>query len=577
MADNQPIFNELLCFLKDSRDSVPSNDLAEIAAKSFSREDINKAADVYIGLRPVSPSAVRDGGVKERRCASHSPSERIKKILGFMHEDAADIPMFVVEKPSNLPPVSLKSIDGVYLSRKMLQLTGEVIELKQAVHEAPDQELKTRLLGCENQLSTVIGFCLNLDRSLKTLQESVDSVIQTQNTRCKCIAVPVNAHQRMQDKQTVPNLQLASGLGLSESRTKDRDESESGGNGTAPGHNRTTARDGHSGSTATSGSGRTGTPSSLDSERHPSRQERTIRPHHTQNDCPAEHISASVNERSSLSDKPPTDQHPANSWAMVASMKDQLSEYRRKHRREYENRLAREASPAQTSAHQQPEGRARQQEPQQRGIQRQPATGGCRRRKQRPRKQQQRQQQQRSVQSSSDQQSDARASHSSSGISSTDISGGILAAPGNGGAQRVMGAQTEGSFVDVSKQRQARYQRKLQSSKRPLRGTGQHVNTDLKLSKLFISLPYGNESIDSVRRMISRITDSSVKCLKRKSISGYTSPFEIYGPKTVLLSIASPERWEKGTNIQLKDRNFKIPSDYYETSAEAERTNNNIS
>ena len=59
---------------------------------------------------------------------------------------------------------------------------------------------------------------------------------------------------------------------------------------------------------------------------------------------------------------------------------------------------------------------------------------------------------------------------------------------------------------------------------------------------------------------------------KRLSAKGFTTPFEVYGSRDVILKLNDNKLWEKKVLFQLSENIKKLPADYFDDDAMSENS-----
>ena len=120
------IANELLCFVHNKINVLPSDTIVQLCEKHYRCQDIETAKRKLFEVCPTEARYVQRKGHKKNTL-------NLDDIVKRFHEldpDADVIPLFVARDLTNLPPITFDSIDVTVLLTKLERLTDQVAMLQ---------------------------------------------------------------------------------------------------------------------------------------------------------------------------------------------------------------------------------------------------------------------------------------------------------------------------------------------------------------------------------------------------------------------------------------------------------------
>ncbi|XP_070546947.1 uncharacterized protein [Ptychodera flava] len=119
------IVNELLCFVWNKIDVLPSDMIVKLCVDTYDDKDVEQAK------RLLFDSCNFDRSRFIRRQGQNKRSNNVQDMLALFHElDECDVPCFVASDLSRLPPIDVSHIDVSVLIKEIRVLQREVSQLK---------------------------------------------------------------------------------------------------------------------------------------------------------------------------------------------------------------------------------------------------------------------------------------------------------------------------------------------------------------------------------------------------------------------------------------------------------------
>ena len=75
-----------------------------------------------------------------------------------------------------------------------------------------------------------------------------------------------------------------------------------------------------------------------------------------------------------------------------------------------------------------------------------------------------------------------------------------------------------------------------------------------------------------ITRIIGEHKFQGITIKRRNSKNGYTTPYEIYGPQEVIMTLSDPGHWEKKCWITMYNKKFLLPTNYGANDASTLKT-----
>ena len=125
--DAKFVINELLCFIVNKMDIMTSETIVQLCEKTYTDLQIEIAKRKLFEIVPEGDS---EGMRYIKRQGKKKGTQNLDDILKKLHELDDDLPTFVAQDLSNLPPISMDSIDVSVLLRKIESLSAQVSMLK---------------------------------------------------------------------------------------------------------------------------------------------------------------------------------------------------------------------------------------------------------------------------------------------------------------------------------------------------------------------------------------------------------------------------------------------------------------
>ncbi|XP_077979457.1 uncharacterized protein LOC144434821 [Glandiceps talaboti] len=121
------IINELMCFITNKVHVLPNDIIVELCIKNFEDSEIEKAKKTLFDF-------VGEGkfGRYKKRQGQHKKSNNLNDILNMIHEtDPGDMPCFVAQDLSKLPPVDITHVDISTMLKEIRCLRYELTTMKE--------------------------------------------------------------------------------------------------------------------------------------------------------------------------------------------------------------------------------------------------------------------------------------------------------------------------------------------------------------------------------------------------------------------------------------------------------------
>ena len=116
----EPVVNELLCFIQNKIEQMPFDSLVQICADFYSFEVITAAKQLlYRNVNTKDRFKRRQGSNKAKMSVSD-----IAKV--FLELDVTNVPVFVAQNLSELPPIKSDSLDSLTILQNIESLTAQV-------------------------------------------------------------------------------------------------------------------------------------------------------------------------------------------------------------------------------------------------------------------------------------------------------------------------------------------------------------------------------------------------------------------------------------------------------------------
>lgn len=151
------VINEVLCFMIDRMDTLPSDSITKLCENGFNEADIASARDE---LYQYTTAEMRSSGrlSAQRRRGANQMSNNLADILLMLHDiDPSTLPIFVARDLKKLPPITLDVVDVSSILRQLNTLKHDVVSLNNRAGTADEERRsilkevhETKYLSTEN-------------------------------------------------------------------------------------------------------------------------------------------------------------------------------------------------------------------------------------------------------------------------------------------------------------------------------------------------------------------------------------------------------------------------------------------